>query len=154
VTPRRATSVPEFGTREAGAAYRARPGSYGVILDDAGRVAVLRTRSGLYLPGGGAHPGETPEATLEREVREECGRDVRILGDLGLATEYVRADREGYFAKHCTFFHAAFGRPVTPDARGEHPLLWLPRAEAIERLSHGSQSWAVARVEEGHRLPR
>ncbi len=94
----------EFGTCVDGRVYRPRPGSYAVLLDDRGRIAVLRTPKGFFLPGGGADPGESPETTVRREVLEESGHEIAIEHALGRAIEYVDAGTEGCFAKECSFF--------------------------------------------------
>lgn len=51
----------------------------GVVVDDRGRVLLVRERSdGCWtLPGGFADVGEGPRLAVEREVREESGFDVR-----------------------------------------------------------------------------
>ena len=50
-------------------------GAAALFADEAGRVLLLEPvyRSGWVLPGGGAEPGESPEAACRREVREELG---------------------------------------------------------------------------------
>ncbi len=59
--------------------------AYAVATDDAGRVLLVRasSRSGTpgvwTLPGGGIDHGESPGATVLRELQEECGLD----GELG-----------------------------------------------------------------------
>ena len=73
----------EFGNRLQGQHYHPRPGSYAVIFTDDGQVAVMRGSQGDFLPGGGAEPGESLEATLRREIMEECGCEVEILRPLG-----------------------------------------------------------------------
>ena len=52
------------------------------LIDSDGRVLLARrpegkTMAGLWeFPGGKLHPGETPEAALIRELKEELGIDV------------------------------------------------------------------------------
>jgi 8-oxo-dGTP diphosphatase len=56
--------------------------SAGALIDADGRVLLARRPEGKPLaglwefPGGKVHPGETPEAALIRELREELGIDV------------------------------------------------------------------------------
>jgi 8-oxo-dGTP diphosphatase len=55
-----------------------------LLVDDAGRVLVTQRRADQALPlqwefpGGKIEPGESPEAALARELREELGVDARI----------------------------------------------------------------------------
>jgi 8-oxo-dGTP diphosphatase len=57
-------------------------GVSGVVLDEAGRVLLLRNRfrysRSWQLPGGFVARGETLEGALAREVREEAGLEVRV----------------------------------------------------------------------------
>ena len=138
--------LPEFGHKVAGRHYRLRPGAYAVIVDGERRVAVMRTGRGCYLPGGGSEPGESPEATLRREVREECGREIDILGKVGEAMDYVSAGLDGDFVKHGVFFVAGFGTVSCAAVETDHTVVWLSSAEAEVALSNRSHAWAVQRT--------
>ena len=136
----------EFGDRLPDRNYRLRPGSYAVVLGEDDQVALLQTVHGLVLPGGGAEHGESPEATLRREILEECGYELEILKPIGFAIEYVFSQDEGYFAKECSFFLTRFDQPVTQPIEHDHELTWRPISEAISKLTFKSQSWAVSSV--------
>lgn len=62
----------------------------GAILRNGGRVLLVRRANppsrGLWaVPGGRVEPGETLEAAVRREVLEETGLRVRVVGLLGVA---------------------------------------------------------------------
>lgn len=139
--------VPEFGERGADTVYQPRPGAYAVIFDSESRVAVVRTPQGTGLPGGGADPGETPEETLQREVREECGRAVGGLRRLGETVQFVFVPEEQrHFRKHGVFFAAELGARFPEPPEPDHSLLWLPPSAARAQLSTESHAWVVERM--------
>ena len=141
----RADGLPVFGRRFDGDGRRTRPGSYAVLVNDAGLVGVIRTPRGTYLAGGGVDPGESVETALVREVREELGHEVGIVGRLGRAIEHVEADDGEPVVKDCVFFEARLGRRLEVEAEADHQLVWLDARDAVRQLAHASQAWAVAR---------
>ncbi|OCG73387.1 NUDIX hydrolase [Microbacterium sediminis] len=72
-----------------------RVAAYAVITDDDGRVLLSRwiegTKPAWTMPGGGMDPGEHPEDTARREVREETGYDVEIGEVLGVDSFVIPA---------------------------------------------------------------
>lgn len=146
MTRRSGAEIPTFGERQDGRTYRHRPGAYGVITDRAGRLAVVRTPGGSFLPGGGVEPGETHEAALRREVQEECGLEIAITRRLGEAVELVSVEGEGEVAKHGVFFAAVVCALRVHAGEPDHLLAWIDLATARTELKHGSQAWAVARA--------
>jgi 8-oxo-dGTP pyrophosphatase MutT (NUDIX family) len=121
-----------------------RPGGYVVLFDDGGAVAVVSTPSGLALPGGGQDKGEEPEDAAVREVEEECGLRITLCRRIGIADELVfAADERIHYRKRCTFFVAkAIGR--TGAGESDHRLVWLSPTDAVAKLLHQSQRWAVS----------
>ena len=92
------------------------------IFDAAGRVLLVRHsygRRNWELPGGGAEPGEAPDETALRELREETGLvgAVERLSGLYLEVEHERGP----------FLHLVFRVGV---ARGD-PLPSSPEIEEI-----------------------
>ncbi|MBX9472017.1 MAG: NUDIX domain-containing protein [Chryseoglobus sp.] len=74
-----------------------RVGAYAIVHDERG-VLLSHWQDGAHggwtLPGGGMEPGEHPEATVVREVREETGYDVRVDAILGVGSILISgADR-------------------------------------------------------------
>ena len=68
------------------------------VIEREGRFLVTRRLEGTHLPGywefpgGKCDPGETPEACLARELREELGIDARIGAEI-VVTEHTYPER-------------------------------------------------------------
>lgn len=131
-----------FGSFDPEKDYEERPAAYGVIINDAGRIAAVKSRSGYNLPGGGSLEGEPPEKTIEREVGEELARGVEILEKLGEATQYFSHD-DRHFKMNAVFYRAAFASG--PQGESKYELCWLDEAEAPKNFSHESHRWAAER---------
>jgi mutator protein MutT len=68
------------------------------VIERDGRFLVTRRLEGTHLsgywefPGGKCDPGETPEACLARELREELGIDAQIGNEI-VVTEHTYPER-------------------------------------------------------------
>ena len=138
-------TVPVFGQRLPDQDYQQRPSAYVVVRDSQRRVAVVRAPRGVFLPGGGITPGESPEDAAAREAREECGLHVDVLSSIGVAEEYLYSEQEAkYFVKRSRFFRGSLKGSV-PSSEPDHELAWVPQDQAERLLTHGSHRWALVR---------
>lgn len=123
----------------------------GGVIIDAERMLLLDrpSRKEVRLPKGHIEPGETPEETALREVREESGiADLAIVDDLGCRivefdykkARYRRAER--YFLMRRTG-DETFRRPAK-DVRDFDPI-WVPVDEAVDRLTYDAEQDAARR---------
>jgi 8-oxo-dGTP diphosphatase len=134
----------EFGERDPAATYILRPGAYAIMQDEQGRIGIVVTPTGGFLPGGGMEEDESPEQALIREVQEECGLHVLVIERLGNAVQLVHSAREAkHFRKECIFFRVVALGSTGTAIEPEHELIWLDRAQALEELTHASYRWAV-----------
>jgi 8-oxo-dGTP diphosphatase len=119
-----------FGVQVEGHTYHIRRAVYAVIPDRDGRVAAIRSRRHLFLPGGGIEGGETPEQALVREVEEECAQRLHFAGKIGEALQYFYASSDDkYFAMHAIFYVGAFLGQMPGQAA--LPFVWvLPDTKA------------------------
>jgi ADP-ribose pyrophosphatase YjhB (NUDIX family) len=122
----------------------------GVVRDDVGRLLLIRRGQepsrGLWsLPGGRVEPGETLEAAVVREVREETGLDVRVGAPVG--TVLIPAGAVVYdvtdFA--CTPLDAGTEPIAGDDADG---VAWVDAATlgglaCTPRLAETLREWGV-----------
>jgi 8-oxo-dGTP pyrophosphatase MutT (NUDIX family) len=109
-----------FGKQLDQVVYTERPAAYAVVAGENGTVATVRGPRGMIgLPGGGSLPGESAEETVEREVREELARGVRLVRKIGEATQYFYAASDGcHYRMTAAFFLAEF--PDEPNGQCSH----------------------------------
>jgi 8-oxo-dGTP diphosphatase len=139
------SSAPTFGEPDATLPRRVRPSAYALILNPAGQLALAQTPNGFYLPGGGANPGESAAAAVQREVREELGLHVAVGSWYRLAIEHAPVPREGAsFEKRSTFYDATVVGPSGVAPEPDHEAVWIAPADALAILRPKSHSWVVA----------
>lgn len=135
--------IPVFGSLNPAIEYKLRPAAYVVITDRQGRIAAVKGNSHYFLPGGGSLPGESPEQTVVREVREELAYDVCIIRQIGKAIQYFYAD-ERHYQMEAVFFAGQFANKVK--GTGENELYWLESVHIETDFYHQSHAWAVAQL--------
>ena len=136
--------VPIFGTCPAAVQPTPRPSVYVLIADGSGRIAVVSTAAGVFLPGGGIELDETHEEAAARETLEECGVVVRIGSWMTRAVQLVDSKKEWTcFEKLCTFVDAVIVSGNRVGGEADHELLWLKPETASEMMSHESHAWAI-----------
>jgi len=120
-------------------------------------VAKRKSQKVLYaLPKGLLDPGEKPEQTAVREVREETGITAIPITKLAdIKYVYVRtwSDRERVF-KIVSFYLLRYESgqidDIAPEMRIEvKRALWLPLEEAAKKLSYGNER-KVIRLTQGY----
>ena len=67
-----------------------RLGARGIVVRNDGKIAIFNkaNKNEYKLPGGGIENDEAPEEAFKREVLEETGCIVEIIGKLGITEEY------------------------------------------------------------------
>src|SRR5512142_1341109 len=109
----------------------------GVVVRDGEVVVIVPTRRGaqgqrvLALPKGHVDPGETPDQTALREVREETGVDAELAEKLGEVRYFYQRGGKRIF-KRVTFFLFAYRSGSLDDHDDEvEEARWMPLEEAI-----------------------
>ncbi len=148
---KRATGdLPVFGKPLRGRTIIPRPSAYALIRNEHQEFAIVRTGRGLFLPGGGIEPDETPEQAAERETKEECGLLIRATRELGRAIQLVNPrGRLITFEKISSFWWSEMIRERVAAPEPGNELVWLLASEARDRMYHESQAWALRQFGDG-----
>lgn len=121
--------------------------SGGVVVRDH-ELLLISTGGGRrwQLPKGRIEPGEAPEQTAVREVREETGVTGSVVAPLP-GIDYWFAEGPGKrIKKHVDFFLLSYvsGSEQDHDAREVDEARWFPGPSAVARLTHASERRVAA----------
>ena len=124
----------------------------GVVVRDRECVVIVPTRRAadgrrvLALPKGHVDPGETPDATALREVREEAGVESTVREELGdVRYFYMRDGRR--IAKVVTFFLLDYAAGSVDDHDHEvEEARWMGLDEAATSLTYRGERDMAARA--------
>lgn len=117
--------------------YRERHAVRVVIVKDQ-RVLLIRSHkyNTYTLPGGGVEDGESLEQAAIREVMEETGLEVSIVGNVGMTTE-VFDERSILNVTTCFSARVESEREHALDQESVEEgqeLLWVPLREAVDLI--------------------
>ena len=122
--------------------YSERHAARAIVLDDEGRVALLRVNKYSYhkLPGGGVEADEDMRQALKRELREEIGCEAEVMAEVGEIIEYrdqwsLRQTSDCYLARKV-------GEQVSPDfdegeLADDFEMLWVDSIDEAIQLLEG-----------------
>jgi len=130
-----------FGKREEHE-YTERTGAYIVAIQD-GRIAVVRTPKGRFLPGGGIEKGETRVECIKRECLEETGFAVGDLKYAASADMFCIHQKIGYFHPIQHYYTGRFAEKKQSPIESDHVLEWIEYSELKGGMALEMQNWAI-----------
>ncbi|MBP9780100.1 NUDIX domain-containing protein [Candidatus Gracilibacteria bacterium] len=110
------------------------PSVYGVIIQDGKILLIPQHGDGYGLPGGRIELGESIEAALVREVKEETGYDIEMGGLLDCQSSFFRTNTSKRHIQSILLFYAAtvVGGKLSIDGLEEGEKAWMGMAEWVD----------------------
>lgn len=124
--------------------YTKRPGAYGVIKHADSLIAIIKTKTGYFLPGGGIEGEELPDECLRRECLEEIGVEISDLnyfacGNYFFYSTTLNVDMES--VGH--FFTCRIDKFLEISSEDDHELVWLDIEQVIPLMYLDNQREAI-----------
>ncbi len=117
----------------------------GVVVRDNETIVIVPTRRGaqgqkvLALPKGHVDPGETPDQTALREVREETGVEAELVEKLGDVRYYYQRSGKRIFKRVTFYLFVYLGGSLDDHDDEVEEARWMPLTEAVEALSYDGE---------------
>lgn len=135
-----------FGEKLENIEYFERIAVYGIVINEEGKIAIIKTPRGYFLPGGGIEGSESHEQCLKREFMEETGYQITVENYIGRSSLYHVSKTYRYSHGTGYFYFATLTQKKNNGIEEDHKLIWLEPAECINGLYLEHQSWAVAKA--------
>jgi len=124
--------------------YLKRLGAYAIIKNDQDLIAVIKTKTGYFLPGGGVEDNESLEQCLKRECSEEMGALISIISNFAQGNYYFYSTTLNINMESIgSFFTARIEEFLDDKIEDDHQLFWLNLEKLIELLYLENQKEAL-----------
>lgn len=135
-----------FGKKIAHVEYVDRIAIYGICFNEEGKMAVIKTPWGYFLPGGGLENLETHKECLKREFVEETGYEIALKEYIGTASLYHISKKKQYIHGIGHFYYVDLSDKLHDGIELDHEMLWMDpdRCQHLLFLEH--QAWAVGEI--------
>ena len=115
-------------------------------------IVSVKPKMRWQLPKGIVDPGETPEITAVREVREEAGVETDLIALIETIEYWYRAARYGKPVRYDKFVHFYSLQYRSGDVSGhDHEIeeaRWVSFEEALEMLAFKTERGVVEKARE------
>jgi len=135
-----------FGEKKEKIEYINRIGVYGIAFNNDGKIALIKTSGGYFLPGGGIENSESHRMCLHREFMEETGYEISIGKYIGKASLYHITKTYQYMNGTGCFYIVKLKEKVSDNIEKDHELLWKEPKECVENLFLKHQAWAISKA--------
>lgn len=115
--------------------YTKRIGAYGIIVNDEGLIALVKTKTGYFLPGGGVEGIESPEECLKRECLEEIGVEVSVIDNFARGNYFFYSPNLNINMESVgIFFTCKIEKYLDVMTESDHELVWLGAEQAADLM--------------------
>ena len=131
---------------------RVRYGARGIVINQDNKIAILnkQLKNEYKLVGGGIEENEDPKIAFKREVLEEAGCNIEIIGELGTIEEIKSQDN--FKQLSYVFVAKVIGDLIEPEYTQKEidegsKLLWLEIDDAMNKIKISEKELIASQYE-------
>ncbi|WP_143588810.1 hypothetical protein [Terribacillus halophilus] len=127
-------------------AVKVRQAVYGIMQNKSNKIGVIKLKpiNCSYSLAAEWRRGRNKLSCLEREMMEETGYSISNLVYVCKGAQYFQSrDRRAYIQNVADFYSCFVGASIRDSIEADHELIWISPEEAVDRLFHEHQAWAI-----------
>ncbi len=133
-----------INNKEEGIQYKARPGSYAIMVRKKDhKIGIVTDGVDNFYLGGGIEGNEAELEALRRELIEESGYTIKNIQEFDKVGSFLFAEKHGYLEVIANVYLAEFDEKVAEPIEKDHVVLWVNAEDYVGKMCREWQEYIL-----------